>query len=239
MTRLEKNASLELLENALGYHFHNQDVLRTALTHSSAVDEGQPASNERLEFLGDSVLSLAISQHLFVHFAHLPEGGMTRIRAGVVSEVSLAEAAHKLELWRYMILGRALEVSGGRKQASVLADALESVIAAIFLDGGMQAAQPFVLHILDDHIQRAVRGESYRDYKTELQEWVQRDGDAAVKYVVEGSDGPDHRKTFFVHVSIQDRIEGSGKGRSKKEAEQEAARQACIRMIPSFSGGQT
>lgn len=215
---------MEKLEQKIGYSFKDINLLLTALTHSSYANEknDRSLSYERLEFLGDSILGLITAEFLFQHRPRLPEGRMTRLRAELVCEGSLKVIAQELGIGDYMRLGRGEERSGGRERASILADMVESVIAAIYLDSGMEEARRFVIEKLLSH---ADLGEQHRiaDYKTELQELVQRKADGHVSYELTGESGPDHQKVFYFTVYINGEAAGEGSGRSKKEAEQAAA----------------
>ena len=215
---------MEKLEQKIGYSFNDKNLLLTALTHSSYANEknDRSLSYERLEFLGDSILGLITAEFLFQHRPRLPEGRMTRLRAELVCESSLKVIAQELGIGDYMRLGRGEERSGGRERASILADMVESVIAAIYLDSGMEEARRFVIEKLLSH---ADLGEQHRiaDYKTELQELVQRKADGHVSYELTGESGPDHQKVFYFTVYINGEAAGEGSGRSKKEAEQAAA----------------
>jgi len=215
---------MEKLEQKIGYSFKDKNLLLTALTHSSYANEknDRSLSYERLEFLGDSILGLITAEFLFQHRPRLPEGRMTRLRAELVCESSLKVIAQELGIGGYMRLGRGEERSGGRERASILADMVESVIAAIYLDSGMEEARRFVIEKLLSH---ADLGEQHRiaDYKTELQELVQRKADGQVSYELTGESGPDHQKVFYFTVYINGEAAGEGSGRSKKEAEQAAA----------------
>jgi ribonuclease-3 len=215
-----------MLEDSLGYTFKNKSLLIKALTHSSYSNEkgeGRQGCNERLEFLGDSVLGFFVAEYLFKHKTDLPEGDMTRLRAELVCEQSLVRVARKLNLGEHLRLGKGEEQGGGRKRASILADAVEAVLAAIYLDGGKKAAEKFVL----DHLLSLMDKEhKFLDYKTALQELVQKKGGESPVYRLAGESGPDHQKVFFSEVWIKGNLAGSGSGRSKKEAEQAAACEA-------------
>lgn len=219
---------MDKLEAKIGYRFHNRELLRTALTHSSYANErhkGSCQSYERLEFLGDSILGLTAAEFLFQHQPPLPEGRMTRLRAELVCEASLHQVALKLELGRYMRLGRGEENTGGRQRPSILADMVEAIIAAMYLDSGMEQCRRFVHEMI---LKDAQIDDSHRtaDYKTQLQELVQRKSDQHISYTMTGESGPDHNKSFSFSVAINGVVAGEGTGRSKKEAEQMAARQA-------------
>ena len=220
---------MHTLEEKLGYVFKNKALLENALQHSSYANEHRSAglrSNERLEFLGDAVLGVVTADCLYRKHPNLPEGDLTRIRAALVCEESLHEVAQSLELGRHLKLGRGEELGGGRERASILADATESVFAAVYLDGGMEAASALIHRVLLDKEREEVVEERRRDYKTQLQELVQRKSDQHISYTMTGESGPDHNKTFSFSVSINGAVAGQGSGRTKKEAEQMAAKQA-------------
>ena len=220
---------MEALEQTINYAFKDRSLLRTALTHSSYANEHGCASNERLEFVGDSVLGLVTASALYERFPDMPEGKMTRLRAELVCEQSLWDVAETLELGRWLLLGRGEESSGGRTRHSILADCVEAVIAAIYLDGGMEPAARFVrtqvLTKLDDGAAALMR-----DWKTELQELIQRKPGRALSYAMTGESGPDHLKRFSAAVSMNGAVIGAGEGRTKKEAEQAAAKAALEAM---------
>ena len=222
----------QTLEKRIGYRFGDAHLLETALTHSSYANERHAPgteSYERLEFLGDSVLGLVTAEFLYAHSPALPEGRMTRLRAELVCESSLHETALALGLGEFMRLGRGEELTGGRERVSILADMVEAIIAAIYLDGGMDEARTFIMaRVLAD----AQIGEDHHsaDYKTALQELVQRRGEVAIRYELVGETGPDHNKTFTFSVSVDGETVGEGSGRTKKEAEQMAARAALESM---------
>ena len=220
---------MEELEKKLGYTFRDPLLLQGALYHSSYANEhrGQHiASNERLEFLGDAVLGFVTAEHLYRKHPDLPEGDLTRIRAALVCEDSLYEVAQSLELGSHLLLGRVEEQGGGRQRPSILADATESVFAAVYLDGGMDAARDLIHRVLLDKEREEQVEERRRDYKTELQELVQRKSDQILRYELTGSSGPDHAKEFSFRVTLNGAEIGQGTGHSKKEAEQAAARSA-------------
>jgi len=221
------------LENELQYSFQNKDLLSEALNHSSYANEhrGGLGSNERLEFLGDSVLGFVSAEFLFQRHSQLPEGDLTRMRATLVCEQSLYEVAKSLKLGRYLKLGRGEEAGGGRQRQSILADAVEAIFAAVYLDGGMDAARNLIQRVLLDH---APDPEERRDYKTTLQEVVQRKSGQALTYQMISQSGPDHNKTFLFEVRLNDVPVGRGEGHSKKEAEQAAARDALEQMPESL-----
>ena len=216
------------LEKKIGYTFRNRRLLETALTHSSYANErhGEGCeSYERLEFLGDSILGFTTAEFLYAHEPSLPEGSMTRLRAELVCESSLHKVALALDLGRYMRLGKGEERSGGRERPSILADMVEAIIAAMYLYAGLEQAKSFIMsRVLKD----AEISEEHRsqDYKTVLQELVQRKADQHIAYELIGESGPDHNKRFTFRVSINGVSAGEGTGRTKKEAEQMAAKQA-------------
>lgn len=224
---------MEELEQKLQYRFHNPALLSEALNHSSYANEHRGRhlnSNERLEFLGDAVLGFVTAEFLFLQHPDLPEGDLTRIRAALVCEQSLHEVAQKLELGRYLKLGRGEETGGGRTRTSILADATEAVIAAVYLDGGITEASALIHRFLLDVEEEEVVEERRRDFKTELQELVQRQAGQELTYRLAGERGPDHAKTFLAEVLLNGTAVGTGEGRSKKEAEQAAAADALSRQ---------
>ena len=215
------------LEKAIGYSFKNVMLLQNALTHSSYANEcwhNSLKSNERLEFLGDSILGMVVAEYLYHRFPERPEGELTKMRADMVCEQALAAIAEKLELGKHLLLGNGEEQTGGRGRASILADAVESVIAASFLDGGMDAAKAFVeKFVLCDVPEKTMHNV---DFKTALQEQVQRKRDQILTYRLTGESGPDHDKCFAVEVTLNGKVVGTGTGSSKKRAEQAAAKAA-------------
>ena len=224
---------MQELEKKLNYTFRNRELLSEALNHSSYANEHRSAdvnSNERLEFLGDSVLGFVTAEFLFAKHPDLPEGDLTRIRAALVCEQSLHEVAQKLELGRYLKLGRGEESGGGRQRPSILADATEAVFAAVYLDGGIAEASALIHRVLLDTEKEEAVEERRRDYKTALQELVQRQSGQELCYRMIGATGPDHCKVFEAEVCLNGQPVGAGSGRSKKEAEQAAAA-AALRML--------
>ena len=210
------------LETIIGYKFKHPELLETALTHTSYANESRTPvqHNERLEFLGDSVLQIVSADYLFHAYADRPEGDLTRIRASLVSEGALFQFAQEIHLGDYLRLGRGEERCGGRTRPSVVSDAFEAVIAALYLDGGMEVAKGFILPFITEG------KHAEADYKTRLQEIVQQDPSAVLKYEVTGETGPDHNKQFTVCVWRNGELLAEGRGRSKKAAEQCAAKEA-------------
>lgn len=219
--------SLDQFQAAVGVFWKDVDLLREALTHSSYSFEN-PGSrhNQRLEFLGDAVLEIVISEHLYNLLPRSSEGELTKLRAVIVCEPSLAEAARDIGLGRYLRMGHGEELSGGRDRPSVLADAFEALLGAVYLDLGAECARGFTLRVLDATITNALYGRAEFDFKTRLQELLQKDAFDPPRYVILKEEGPDHRKTFTAAVTYKGKILGTGSGRSKKEAEQIAARRA-------------
>ena len=224
---------LKDLEAAIGYRFKNISLLQNALAHSSYANErwhSSLMSNERLEFLGDSILGMLVADHLYRNFPDRPEGELTRMRADMVCEHTLATVANKIDLGTHLLLGHGEERLGGRSRESILADAVESVIAACFLDGGLEAAAQFVQkYIL---VEVPVSRLNNMDYKTALQELVQQKKNQVLTYTLVGQSGPDHDKQFDVEVSLNGAVVGCGSGRSKKRAEQMAAKSAIEKLFP-------
>ena len=219
------------LEAAIGYRFKNISLLQNALTHSSYANErwhNSLLSNERLEFLGDAILGMTVAKYLYQNFPDRPEGELTRMRADMVCEQTLAKVAAKIELGRHLMLGNGEEQGGGRNRNSILADAVESVIAACFLDGGMEAAQQFIDRFI--LVEVPVRRMHNADYKTALQELVQQKKNQVLSYALIGESGPDHDKKFDVEVKLNGTVVGTGSGSSKKRAEQDAARVALEKL---------
>ena len=219
------------LEAAIGYRFQNITLLQNALTHSSYANErwhNSLLSNERLEFLGDSILGMVVAEYLYRNFPDRPEGELTRMRADMVCETSLAQIANRLDLGKHLLLGHGEERFGGRTRASILADAVESVIAAAFLDGGMTAAEGIITRFVLCDV--PVSKLHNQDYKTALQELVQQKKNQVLRYQLVSESGPDHDKVFTAQVLLNDRIVGEGTGSSKKRAEQDAARVALEQL---------
>lgn len=221
---------LKPLMKDLGYTFHNEKLLENALTHSSYANEGENrlSSNERLEFLGDSVLGFITANHLF-HTEKSAEGELTKLRAAVVCEKALYSYSKQLNIGDYLRLGKGERNTGGADRPSILADAFEAVVAAIYLDGGMEPATELVLRFIVPEAQNQ-RRRQFKDYKTTLQEIIQQNPGERLEYVLMGESGPDHNKKFKVQVHLNSNVIGVGVGRSKKEAEQSAAREALKLM---------
>lgn len=218
---------MKTLEEKLGYQFQDRSLLENALTHSSYANEHHAAhvqSNERLEFLGDSVLGMVVADYLYRNFPALPEGDLTRMRASLVCEGNLVNVAALWDLGAYLRLGKGEESCGGRERPSIRADAVEAVLAAVYLDGGIVQARKLVQRFILDHMSQT--DPAVQDFKTALQELVQRRSGQALTYHLLSQSGPDHAKTFEMEVRLNGKPVGAGKGRSKKDAEQAAARAA-------------
>ena len=221
------------LEAAIGYKFKDISLLQNALAHSSYANErwhNSLMSNERLEFLGDSILGMMVAEYLYRTFPDRPEGELTRMRADMVCEQTLANVAGRIGLGNHLLLGKGEEQGGGRTRNSILADAVESVIAATFLDGGMSAAKQFIQKFI--LVEVPVKKLHNVDYKTGLQELVQQKKNQVLSYALVGESGPDHDKHFEVEVSLNGKVVGLGSGSSKKRAEQDAARVAIEALFP-------
>ena len=223
-------ATTKQMMKVLGYTFKKPALLETALTHSSYANEGirHLNSNERLEFLGDSVLGFVTAGYLFEHETG-KEGELTRLRASLVCEKALSSYAKKINLGDYLLLGKGEQRGGGAQRASLLADAFEAVIAALYLDGGLAQAEAFILPFIKEELSNQ-RKPHFRDYKTQLQEIDQQNPEEQLEYELKGECGPDHNTQFYVEVLLNSNVIGSGRGKSKKEAEQQAAREALKLM---------
>lgn len=221
---------MEAFEKKLNYTFKNKELLETALTHSSYANEqrGGAVCNERLEFLGDSVLSIIVSDYLYNNFS-LPEGRLTKLRASLVCEKTLCRFSRSLQVGQFLKLGRGERATGGADRDSLLADAFEAILAAIYLDGGMEPAKRHVMRFVLEEL-RHMEHENFKDYKTELQEVIQRNPEENLHYVLTGQSGPDHNKQFTVEVRLNSNVIGVGTGHSKKAAEQAAACKALELM---------
>lgn len=223
---------MNTLQEKLNYKFKNEDLLINALTHSSYANEVRNgvSSNERLEFLGDSVLSIIVSEYIYKKFGDLPEGELTKIRASLVCEKSLCQFSREMDLGQYLRLGKGEEKGGGRERDSILADAFEAVLAAMYLDGGFEVAKKHVLRFIKDELYNHNEAEAFKDYKTALQEIIQRNPEESVTYILTNETGPDHDKVFEVEVRLNSNTIGRGKGKNKKQAEQFAAKEALQLM---------
>lgn len=216
-------------EQKINYTFKNKELLITALTHSSYANECGGAFNERLEFLGDSVLGMITAEYFFRHYKSMPEGELTKLRAATVCEKSLFGFAKQIDLGSFIKLGKGELNTGGRERPSIVSDAFEAVIAAIYIDGGMDSAREFVLHFVRESEKHA--GEAaFKDYKTILQEIIQRNPEEKLEYVLSGESGPAHDKIFEVEIHLNSNVIGKGTGHSKKLAEQAAAGEALKLM---------
>ena len=220
---------MKTLEAKLEYTFQDISLLEHALTHSSYANEshGRYTSNERLEFLGDSVLGIVVADHLFRTCGDMPEGDLTRTRAALVREENLVEVAHKLDLGAYLRLGKGEELCGGRQRPSIQADAVEAVLAAVYLDGGIGSVRRIIHRFILDN---AVLATKTQDYKTALQEIVQRRPGSEIVYELVSESGPDHCRVFVMEVSVNGEVVGRGEGHSKKAAEQMAAKAAIEQL---------
>lgn len=226
-------ADLKALQNKIDYSFKNEELLRHALAHSSYANEHRtevPGSNERLEFLGDSILGLITAEYLFTHYKHLPEGNLTKMRALLVCETSLFGFAKEFDLGDHLLLGHGEELAGSRKRPSIVSDAFEALLAAIYLDGGLEAAKTFALPYLIRGAEEIAEHTRSYDYKTTLQEIAQQNPGELIQYKLIDASGPDHAKTFEVHCFLNSNLLGKGIGKSKKEAEQMAAKEALTIM---------
>jgi len=228
---------LHAFMQALGISFHNLDLLDRALTHSSYANENQShfgQHNERLEFLGDAILDFAVGEYLFLHFPDMPEGELSKARASVVSETPLAECSASFELGQYLRMGHGEVLSGGRSRISILADAFEAIVGAIYLDSSYDEARRFILSHLQPYLDKVSHGDYGKDYKTIFQEFIQRDGEQHIEYILCHEEGPDHDKTFYMEVTVNGTVLGKGSGKTKKDAEQHAALQA-LRKVQALS----
>ncbi len=222
---------LSEFEREIGYKYHNTELLKNALTHSSYANEehAKYGSNERLEFLGDSVLSIIVSEYIYKNFKNLPEGELTKLRASLVCEKALCSFAREIGLGKHLFLGKGESHNHGEERPSILADAFEAVLAAIYLDGGMEPARAHVLRFITAEL-NSRDDDAFKDYKTLLQEVIQKNPEERLVYLLTNESGPDHDKRFTVEVHLNSNVIGSGEGKSKKQAEQEAAHQALLLM---------
>ena len=218
-------------EKEINIEFHNKGILKTALTHSSFANEKRGIEyNERLEYLGDAVLELIISEYLFNNFQEKSEGDLTKLRALIVCENSLFEIAEMWNLGNYIIMSKGEESTGGRTRTSILADCVEAIIAAVYKDKGIDAAREFVINNFKELIQKAIKNEIILDYKTKLQEMLQKNGEVSINYNLLNIEGPPHRPKFYVEINVDNNCLGRGTGYSKKEAEQNAAKEVVLNL---------
>ncbi len=218
--------NLEILEKNLGYKFNNIELLKRAITHTSYANERKIESYERLEFLGDAVLQMLTSRYIYLNFPTFPEGKMSRMRANIVCEGTLFQIAKKLEIDKFAYLGKGEELTGGRERPSILADMVEAILAAIYLDGGIEKAREIIFDAYGDIINSAAEGKLNRDYKTALQEKLQENGSVKIEYHLVKEEGPSHNKLFTMAVCVDNKILGAGSGKTKQEAQQMAAKEA-------------
>ena len=217
---------MEKIEESIQYNFKNKNLLKTALTHTSYAYENKIESNEKLEFLGDSILEFISSKYLYNNYPKLKEGEMTKVRAAVVCEKSLYKIAKQHNFSDFLYVGKSERKTGGKNRPAILADSVEAVIAAIYLDGGIEMAEEFIIKNLKEEIKKATKHVGDKDYKTVLQEKLQEHGEVKIEYEIIKEKGPDHNKSFEAQVSCNGKILATGKGKSKKEAEMHAAKKA-------------
>lgn len=217
-------------EKRLGYKFHDISLLETALTHTSYANEHKVVSYERLEFLGDAVLQMLTSKYIYKAYPDFPEGKMSRLRANIVCETTLSHIAERLGIGEAARLGRGEELTGGRTRPSILADMVEAILAAVYIDGGIEKAEGIIFDAYGHIIEAAAEGRLIKDYKTELQEKVQTGGKKQPEYAVIAESGPAHDKTFTMEVSIDGEARGRGSGKTKQEAQQMAAKAALEKL---------
>lgn len=217
---------MEKIEQKLGYEFQNKELLKKALTHTSYAYEKNIESNEKLEYLGDSILEFITSKYLYFNYPKLTEGEMTKVRASVVCEKSLHKVAKLHDFSDFLYLGKSEQLSGGKNRPAILADSVEAVIAAIYIDGGIEPAEKFIIENLKQEIEQASKHVGIKDHKTVLQEKLQIHGDVKIEYEIIQETGPDHDKSFEAQVKCNGKILAEGKGKSKKEAEMQAAKKA-------------
>lgn len=218
--------NLQDFENEIKYQFKNIELLKTAFTHTSYANENKKESNEKLEFLGDAILEFTVSNYLYKNYKQLKEGEMTKVRATVVCEKSLHKIALKYNFDKLLYLGKSEKLSGGNHKPAILADSVEAVIAAIYIDAGLEQASKFIIENLENAIEEASKNVGKKDYKTVLQEELQKKGTVKIEYIIIKEEGPDHDKTFVAEVRCNNKYLATGKGTTKKEAEMEAAKQA-------------
>lgn len=227
---MKTDNNIEQLEKKIMCEFKNKDLIKTALTHSSYANEKKNIRfNERLEFLGDSVLQLSISEYLFNKFPNRDEGELTKLRSLIVCENALFEIAQGWKLGNYIFMSKGEEITGGRTRTSILADCVEAVIAAVYLDSDFNCARSFIMKHFDNIIKKAINNDIVLDYKTKFQEILQKDGEVSIEYVLKKYEGPPHRRKFYVDLNVNEKFVSCGEGYSKKEAEQSAAKNAVER----------
>ena len=217
---------MDKIEKSIDYKFKNRELLENALRHTSYAYENHTTSNEKLEFLGDSILEYVSSEYLFTHYKNLKEGEMTKVRATVVCEKSLYKIAQKHRFDEYIKVGRSERHTHGNKKPAIMADSVEAIIAAIYLDGGMEPAKKFIIENLKDEIEIATKNVGDKDYKTVLQEKLQENGEVKIEYSITNESGPDHDKTFEAEVEVNGKVLAKGIGKSKKAAQMQAAKKA-------------
>ena len=221
---------LEVLQKELGYEFKNIKLLKKALTHTSYAYENKVESNEKLEFLGDSILEFVSSEYLYENYTKLKEGEMTKVRATVVCEKSLYKVAKMHNFSDFLYLGKSEKMSGGKTRPAILADSVEAIIAAMFLDGGLEPVKKFIIENLKDDIESATKHFGIKDYKTVLQEKLQEHGEVLIQYNIINEKGPDHDKSFESEVKCNGKVLATGSGKSKKQAEMQAAKKALEKL---------
>ncbi len=224
--------NLEILQKNIDYQFKNIELLKNALTHTSYAYEHNTKSNEKLEFLGDSILEFISSDYIYKNYPKLKEGEMTKVRATVVCESSLYKIAKKHNFGDFLYTGKSEKVSKGNQKPAILADSVEAIIAGIYLDGGLESAKKFIIENLKDEIEIATKHVGIKDYKTVLQEKLQENGNIKIEYKIIKETGPDHDKTFEAEVLVEGKKIATGIGKNKKHAEMEAARKA-LKQIQS------
>ena len=221
---------LEVLQKELGYEFKNIKLLKKALTHTSYAYENKVEINEKLEFLGDSILEFVSSEYLYENYTKLKEGEMTKVRATVVCEKSLYKVAKMHNFSDFLYLGKSEKMSGGKTRPAILADSVEAIIAAMFLDGGLEPVKKFIIENLKDDIESATKHVGIKDYKTVLQEKLQEHGEVLIQYNIINEKGPDHDKSFDSEVKCNGKVLATGSGKSKKQAEMQAAKKALEKL---------
>ena len=217
---------LEKLEKSIKYEFNNKDILKRALTHTSYANEHKKESNEKLEFLGDSILEFISSDYIYHKYSNLTEGEMTKVRAAVVCGENLAKVAKLYNIGEWLYLGNSELRSGGKDRVAILEDAIEAIIAAIYLDGGIEPVKKFIIENLEDEIEKATKNVGIKDYKTVLQEILQENGEVKIQYEIIKEMGPDHDKSFIAQVKLNGKVLAKGEGKSKQKAEMKAAKKA-------------